>query len=150
MALLKCTQITNAKWYFHPSKDQHICYGTGRQNQFFKCKDVTIGNMVKKHLDNRPSSDGWHSFKKTSSVLHKKGAGRPLVNSDRVEVVCEAFQCSPSKPTCCPSRENCKLPVRVCKRFYAVSWSCTHTKSRLCKLSNLMTGVIERNLLWTC
>jgi hypothetical protein len=45
-----------------PSKRECLCCGTGRQNQLFKCKDVTVGNVETKPLEDGPSSDGWNSF----------------------------------------------------------------------------------------
>jgi hypothetical protein len=45
-------------------KAMFLYCGTGRQNQLFKCKDVTVGNMMNKHLEDSPSNDGWNSFKR--------------------------------------------------------------------------------------
>jgi hypothetical protein len=65
VALLKHTQLMDAKWQFPLcSKRQCLCCGTGRHNQLFKCRDVTIGNMENKHLEDSPSSESWNSFKR--------------------------------------------------------------------------------------
>jgi transposase len=54
----------------------------------------------------RQSLKRWlKQFQETGSVLHKKGAGRPSVDADTVEMVRETFQRSPSKYTCHVSRE---------------------------------------------
>jgi hypothetical protein len=45
-----------------PERRKCLCCGTGRQNQLFKCNDVTVENMENKHLEDSPSSDGWNSF----------------------------------------------------------------------------------------
>jgi hypothetical protein len=45
-------------------------------------------------------------FQEAGSVLHKRGAGRPSVHADTVEMVREAFQRSPSKSTRRASRER--------------------------------------------
>jgi hypothetical protein len=64
VGLLERTQLTNTKWQVLPSKIQCLCYGVGRQNQLLKCKDITVGNMENKHLEYRPSNNGWYSLKR--------------------------------------------------------------------------------------
>jgi hypothetical protein len=40
----------------------------GRQNQLFKCKDITIGNMENKYLEGSSSSSGWNSSRDRLNV----------------------------------------------------------------------------------
>jgi hypothetical protein len=54
----------------------------------------------------RQSIKRWlEQFQETGSVLHKKGAGRPSVDADTVDMVREVFQRSPLKSTRRASRE---------------------------------------------
>jgi hypothetical protein len=48
-------------------------------------------NTENKHLQHRPSNDVLEQFIKASSVLHKKSAGRALVDADEAERVCKTF-----------------------------------------------------------
>jgi hypothetical protein len=57
--LLKRTKLMEAEWQFTRNKRQCLCCGTGRQNQFFKYQDVTVGNM-----EASPSSDASNRFKR--------------------------------------------------------------------------------------
>lgn len=88
MRLLKLTQMANAKWL---SSLQMHCLGCGtrKQTELFICKDVTIGNMKNKHLEDSPSSDGCNSFKRqvVSCIRRAREVIGPFVQENTVNGV---------------------------------------------------------------
>jgi hypothetical protein len=42
-----------------PQKAMSVCCGTGRQNKWFKSKDITAWNMKAKHQEESPISSDW-------------------------------------------------------------------------------------------
>jgi hypothetical protein len=68
----------------------------------------------------RQSTRRWlDHFQETGSAQHKKGAGRPLIYADIIEIFREAFQRSPSKSTHRASREPQTYRSTV-QKFYTV------------------------------
>lgn len=51
-----------AKWQLPLSNTQCVCYGAGSRNHLFKCKDITVGNVENKLLEESPLRDGWNEI----------------------------------------------------------------------------------------
>jgi hypothetical protein len=131
VALLTRTQLTNEKWRLPtPSKRQCLCCGTGKNNQLFKCKDVTVGNMENECLEDSPSSHGWNGIAPFSSW------GDWTLHLSREE--CEQYKLSRYAWVICGPADG----THSTKRFLSTRW-CPYTLMPYCE--TVWTKLLPRN-----